>query len=413
MKIVTLDEKTFDEFSNAHKYRNMYQTSSYGRLMKKNGFEVDYLGFMNNQNELIGASLILYKDTFLNYKYAYAPRGFLIDYTDIDLVKDISDKLRKFLYRNNFIFLRIDPPILCSERNKVGDIISYNPDIDGILSILENCGYQHNGFNLFFENKKPRWNAVVKLHTNNSRLFNGFDKQVRNKIRKADKLGVVVYKATKEDLPIFYEFVKKKHYRTLEYYQQLMEEFGDNAELYLAKIDAFKYVQKSKEAYEKVEEENEKLTLMIQNRDFDEKDLQHIIGKKMESDKILGMEQANLNRSTKMYQTTPEGIVIGGAIVIKQEERVDLLIEGFNEEYSSFNCNYYLKWELIQKFNKENYQYFNLNAIVGEFKNKNKYSGLNEMKLGFGSSAVEYIGEFNYIINPIAYKLYLNKNQKN
>jgi len=36
MKIIHLDEISFDEFSKKHRYRNIYQTSSYGRLMKKN-----------------------------------------------------------------------------------------------------------------------------------------------------------------------------------------------------------------------------------------------------------------------------------------------------------------------------------------------------------------------------------------
>jgi len=34
------------------------------------------------------------------------------------------------------------------------------------------------------------------------------------------------------------------------------------------------------------------------------------------------------------------------------------------------------------------------------------------LKLGFRSTAVEYIGEFDYIVNPIAYRLYLKKNKK-
>ena len=64
-----------------------------------------------------------------------------------------------------------------------------------------------------------------------------------------------------------------------------------------------------------------------------------------------------------------------------------------------------LKWALIQKFSKLGYHYFNLNAITGEFNVHNKYSGLNEAKLGFNATAIEFIGEFDLINKPFWYKI--------
>ena len=62
-----------------------------------------------------------------------------------------------------------------------------------------------------------------------------------------------------------------------------------------------------------------------------------------------------------------------------------------------------------QNAKEEEYKIVNLNGVVGEFKNvKNKYAGLNEMKLGFNATVAEYIGEFDYVINPIIYNMYAN-----
>lgn len=414
MKIVHLTEEVFDAYASSHKYRSFYQTSAYGTLMKKHGFIVDYLGFMNNQDQIIGASLILYRKFFMHYFYAYAPSGFLIDYTNYDVVRELTEKLRKNLYAKHCVFFRIDPPIHCSERDPKGNIISYNPEINSVLHVLQTCGYKHKGFNLFFESTKARWNAIVKLHATNDKLFKNFNKQTRNKINKADKSGVVVYKVSPQELPIFYEFIKRKHYRNLNYYQQLMDCFGDNAELYLAKIDVNKYVSRSKDAYEKALDVSDQLSEKVQDMSVRARNFQKVISRKMEADKVLAQEQGNLARSTTLFQEKPDGVVIGGAIIIKQGDAAYLLIEGFNQKYRLFNPNYFLKWELIKMLNSEKYQYFNLNAIVGEFVKKNKYSGLNEMKLGFSSSAIEYIGEFDYILNPLIYKFYLkNKVQRN
>ena len=89
-----------------------------------------------------------------------------------------------------------------------------------------------------------------------------------------------------------------------------------------------------------------------------------------------------------------------------------LVIEGLDKNYRSYNGNYLLKWELIKKFNNAGYSFFDLNGISGEFNEKHKYSGLNEMKLGYNASAIEYIGEFDLIINKTVYNMYQKKNKK-
>lgn len=409
MKIITLEENEFDTFASKHKYRNLYQSSKYGNLMKHFGFSVHYMGFTNNNNELVGASLILYRDIINGYKYAYAPNGMLINYSDYDFLKELTDKLKKLLFKQKFIFLKIDPLIHCSERNENGEIISYNPEINDLMETIQTSGFYHHGFNKFFETNKSRWNAITRLGRSNDKIHESLNKQTRNKINKANKQGVVIYKASKDDLPIFYEFIKRKHNRNLKYYQTFFDIFGDNIELYLAKIDPEKYVRMSKEAYENELSVNEELSEQIKINSKKTLDMKKLINKKMESDKVLSNEEINLNKATSMFQNQKDGIIIGGAIIIKYDRGINLLIEGFDEKYKNYNPNYLLKWELIKKFNNEKYRFVNLNAITGEFKHKNKYSGLNEMKLGFSATAIEYIGEFDLIINKPLYILYKSK----
>lgn len=408
MKIKTLNEKDFTKFASNHKYHNFYQTTNYGNLMKNNGFDTTYLGFYNNSNVLIGASLILYKKIFTKYKFAYAPNGFLIDYSDEDIISDLTLHIKKLLLKQDFIFIKIDPLIHCSERDEYGKLISFNPEINNIMEILSKNGYKHHGFNKFFENLKPRWNAVTKLTVSNDKLYYELNKQTRNKINKANKYGVEVHKGSIEDLPIFYNFIKNKHSRKYEYYLKLFEEFekDDNIELYLSTINTEKYVRNSKLAYEKELDRNENLSKEMNDIHLKGKDVRKVLNKKMESDKIMDQEQNNLLNATQLFQEYPDGLVIGGAIMIKNGDSANLLIEGFDKKYNSFNPNYLLKWEIIKHYNELEYKSINLNAIVGEFYHKNKYSGLNEMKLGFNAHAVEYIGEFDYIINKPIYKLY-------
>ena len=412
MKIITLKEKEFDDFVLTHKYRNYHQTSNYAKVMKNEGYDYHYLGFLNNSNELIGATLILYKKVWLGYKYAYAPYGFLIDYTNNDLIEELTTKLKKLLLKQKFMYLKINPLIHCTERQKDGKIISYNPEINDILEILKNSGYIHFGFNKYFETINPRWNAITKLTTTNEKLYYMLDKQVRNKISKATRSGIEIYKANDEDIEILYNFIKRKDSKDIKYYQSILENYKGQAEIYLARINPEKYVRMSQEYYEKEVNINEEYNQLLQKKSAKLQNITRILNSKMESDKKLGIYQANLLKATTIFQDYPAGIIIGGALIIKYDNGVNLLIEGFNKKYSNYNPNYLLKWELMKKFNNEGYNYFDLNGIVGEFNIKNKYSGLNEMKLGFNSSVVEYIGEFDLIINKTAYRIYKNKQNK-
>ena len=343
---------------------------------------------------------------------AYAPFGFLIDYTNSDLIEELTTKLKKLLITQKFIYLKINPKIHCSERDKKGNIVSYNPEVNDIFEILQKNEYIHNGFNNYFENKKPRWNAILKLTASNDNLYKNLNKQTRNKINKAIQSGIEIIEGTDDDLNTLYEFIKRKHNRNLKYYKNILKEFKDDAKIYLAKINTESYIIKQKDAYEKELLINDNYNNELQYLSRTGKDITTIINKKMESDKRLANYQNNLNQATVLFSKHPNGIIIGGLLAIKYQNTMNLIIEGFDKNYRNFNSNYLLKWELIKKLNQEEFKYFNLNGIVGEFKEKNKYSGLNEMKLGYNASAIEYIGEFDLIINKTVYNIY-QKRKKN
>ena len=99
-------------------------------------------------------------------------------------------------------------------------------------------------------------------------------------------------------------------------------------------------------------------------------------------------------------------------MILKYDNAAYIITEGINEHYSHLNANYLIKWRLIDDYNKAGLKYLNLNAVVGEFEEKNEYSGLNEMKLGFNAAVTEYIGQFDITLNELGYKLFEKKLKK-
>ena len=113
-----------------------------------------------------------------------------------------------------------------------------------------------------------------------------------------------------------------------------------------------------------------------------------------------------------LLKENPNGLIIGTSLNLTYDNVCYLIIEGFNQSFKTLNPNYLIKWKMINDYKNKNIKYINLNAVSGDFTNINKYSGLNEMKLGFNSLVTEYIGEFELIISPLPYNLYKNLNKE-
>ena len=410
MKIITLDEISFDKFANTHKYRNYYQTSSYGNTIKNHGFDIHYIGIIDDSENLLGVSLLLYKEVFMNYKIAYAPRGFLLEYNNIDNLQEFTTRLKKLLSKQGFISITIDPLIPVNVRNNKGKIININNEANIALANLKSCGYNYLGPNLFFENKKPRFEAIIMLNHDIKEIYQNFEKRVKHKIKKAIRSGIEIYKGTKEELPIFYELIKKKYDKSLNYYIDLYNNFEQNIDIYFAKLNTETFVITSRLQYEREIEINNDLANKIQDTKSNNQK-KKLINEKMESDKLVNTYKKNLVWATNLLKENPNGLIVGTSLNLCYDNVCYLIIEGFNQNFKTLNTNYLIKWKMINDYKNKNFKYINLNGVSGEFTKITKYSGLNEMKLGFNSLITEYIGEFELIISSLPYNLYKNLNK--
>ena len=84
------------------------------------------------------------------------------------------------------------------------------------------------------------------------------------------------------------------------------------------------------------------------------------------------------------------------------------MIDAHDKNYTSFNAKHLMIWKLIEKYSKEGYRFFNLGGITWKVDSNNKYYGLNNYKLGFGSNVYEYIGDLEFITNKPLYLMYRN-----
>ena len=141
MQIVELNMHDFSNFADNHPLRNYCQTSSYAKLAGEKGYNYDYIGYRDDSNNIVAASLILNKKIG-NFKFCYAPKGILIDYYNNDLLNNFFKDLKKYYASRNYAFLKINPEIIIGEINKnKGFATNYNQNVN-IIDVLKSIGFK-------------------------------------------------------------------------------------------------------------------------------------------------------------------------------------------------------------------------------------------------------------------------------
>lgn len=400
MQIKQLTNEEFNIFKNSFKDSSIYQTVEYGFVMNHQGFDSVILGLVDNEEHIIGASLILIKKS-KNTKYAYAPRGFLIDYNNYNLLEIFTNLLKKYLSKLGIVALRINPLIVKSIYDKKHNILSNNDYYNTIYNNLINLGYKHLGYNSYFEGLKPRFEAIIDIDKPYYLLFNDLNKEFRTKIRSASKNGIKIYNG--DNLEYLYLQTKKKYPRDLDYFKDCYKYFSknNNIDFYYTKLDTKEYLKiKNKQLIEQekiVNYYNEIVTKNLKN-----------INLKITADKRYNELKLQLIEATNLLKNNPDGIITSSALVVKNKDEVYLLMDGYDNKFKSLNSKHLLLWKLIENYSIQNYKKFNLGGITNPFEKNNKYEGLNTFKLGFNSKVYEYIGDLELVCNNTKYFLIKN-----
>ena len=144
MKIVVLTQTQYRNYSNIHNARNIGQTIENSQLEVNSGSDRMFLGLIDSTNNLCAATLIIINTISPNIKEAFAPNGFLIDYSDFELVKTFTEELKKYLKTLKITYLKTNPKFKLRIYNKHNVLIENNVNI---LDNLTKLDYQPIGYN--------------------------------------------------------------------------------------------------------------------------------------------------------------------------------------------------------------------------------------------------------------------------
>lgn len=389
MQIKEITKEELNKYLNTIDH-SLYQTENYANVMGKQDFNTKILGLEENGNIIASAILLITKKQGFNY--AFCPRGFVLDYNNIDLIKKFTAEIKKYCKKNNIIAIKLNPLII----KKIDD--KENENYNTIFDVLMKLGYNHLGYNDFFEGFKPRFEAKIEIDDPNE-MFSKIKKEYRTKIRSAIDNGVEIHKGTYEDLKYLYSLTENKYPRDLLYFQYLYYHFNKNIDLFYAKLNCSKLLNKFRELYLKQLEICKQIdNFLLTNKS------NRITSLKIEADNLLGKYHFQLSNATKLMQSNPNGIIIASALFIKEKDEVYMIMDGYNKKFKTYNAKHLLIWQAMNYY--KNYKYLCLGGMTSL--KEDKYKGLNTFKMNFGSKCYEYIGDLELVCIPSKYFLLTN-----
>lgn len=407
MYIKELNNAEFNLFTDSYPYFSIYQTSEYGFIMNTQNYTSLFLGLVDDYEKIVAASLILIEKEGI-FKYAYAPKGFLIDYSNKGLVEQFTTLIKEYLSKKKIMAIKINPMIIKSSYDYNTDSTRINPEFQGQIDFLKSLDYYHLGYNNLFESFKPRYDAIIDLNKPITTLFGNMNKNFKNKIKSADRNGVRIVKGTSDQLDFLYDQVKNKYPRDKKYFEDVLFFFKKRnmIDYYYAKLDTNVYLISIQKKYQKQMD----LCNKLNNKLFKNvgKNNNKLISTKIYEENKLNEFKNELVFATKLLKENPDGVLLATMLIAKYRDEVYILMDGYNKDFKKLNAKHLMTWKLIEKYSKEKYKRFNLGGMTNPYIKNDKYKGLNEFKLSFNARCVEYIGDLELITNQKLYNLYRN-----
>ena len=365
-KFVELSKDEFFKVENDLPGNSFYQTTDWANLKKITGWDSCYVGIMDNK-KIVAASLLLSKNMFFGKKMFYAPRGYLMDFDDKELLELFSTEIKKYVKKNNGIFVKIDPLVEYKYHDKNGDVIDGDFSNEDLYNLLKKLGYKHKGFTIGYSSELQfRWSYCLDINRDKEDIFKEMDQRCRRCIRKYEKYPLKMVDVNEKNIDDFkaimeHTAIRQNHFdRSKDYYMSLKDNLGDRVKMVIIYLDRDKYLDdfKDDKLYDRIKD----------------------VSKKM--------------------------IPISAGVFIFDKDRANYVYGGTYSYYMSLMAQYKLQMDMIYLAKEKGIKLYDFGGISGNFIPGTPDYGVYEFKRGFGGYVVEYIGEYDLVVNKFLYNLY-------
>ena len=404
MELRVLEKDEYEKFVKTNPYKSHFlQSYDWGELSKgERGLTPYYLG-LNDKGKIVGATLLLKKSLPLGLCYLYAPRGYVINFSETKILDKFTEEIVKFAKRKKAIYVKIDPDIIWKKEDYKGEVTEVESKDKKIYNELLKLGYKHMGFTKNFETAQPRYTFRIDLNQSMEEIESHFSKTTKQRIAKSLKLKTKVEIGTEKDLPTFYHLMMLTESRKdfvsygIDYYKTLYKLFNEDnkATLFLGKVN--------------IKDSLEVLTsdLVEVKKKIEELPKENMSKSAKNKLKELTRQKENLEKEIEKYSTYlkeyGEEVTLSAHMILEYGDKAWVLYAGNHNILTETYVNYHTYYEHLKFCKDRGLKIYDQFGTIGDLRKDNPRLGLHEFKKKFGGDYVEFMGEFDYVIKPIYY----------
>ena len=423
-----IDKDTVNRFNMENENGHIFQTSYWAEV--KTEWSSEYIGGFDEQgNMVLTCMMLIRKIPYIGSSMGYIPRGFTCDYSNTTLVEEFTAYLKSLSRDKRIGFITVDPDVHLKENQ---EYVQHGRDT---AALLEKLGYI-NKRSANFENIQPNFVFRLPLETEGDKeeikknVFASFENKTRYNIKVAIERGlqVEVYdknNITEEALDTFHKLMTITGQRdgfitrNRQYFKNMIEDIAPYCRLYMVK---YSYEKDFERISEKLATQEKTLAKMNKKKadfarqleslpeDADE-NTRHKAEKKLK-DAENGAAEAE--RQIKGFKSRIESIeefkgkevYVSGAIYLYYGSTGWYLYGASHNILRDTMPNFLMQWSMIQDSIDLGCSVYDFRGVSGDLNPDNHLYGLYKFKKGFNGKFVEFIGEFELVINARVYKLF-------
>lgn len=380
MTFKIISREDFYQHSLTTSNHSFLQSIEMADLLQKRGATIQYIGW--EEQSTLDISAILYSLPMTGGLHYEINSGPIV--TDARHLPDFYKAVQGYVKENGGIEFILKP----YDHYQVFDS-NGNPTEEEqkqLLHSLLDLGYQFDGLQVGYPGGEPVWHYLKDLTDYDAKsLLKSFNKNCSRNITTALNYDISIRNINRDEIPQFKQIIEETGKRqgfedkSLDYYYDLYDTFGDDAEFLIAEINranALSYL-------------DQKISLLNPSSKQYEQQLQ-----KLEKQKTIVRET--------LADETAETVPLACALIIYNPSEVTYLFGGSYTKYQKFSAAFLIQYHAMKRALEKGITLYNFLGIQGIFDGSD---GVLRFKQNFNGYIVRKMGTFRYYPNPLKFKV--------
>lgn len=400
MTLKTLTQEQFLSHINQVKEKSFLQSTEMAQLLTKRGYQTQYIGL--EKEGKIQVSALLYSLPMTGGLHLEINGGPVSN--SADYLPDFYQELKNYAKKEGALELVIKPYETYQTFDSQGQ--ASGPEHPEWITLLTDLGYAHDGLKTGYPGGEPDWHYVKDLTgLTADNLIASFSKKGRPLVKKAKSFGIKLRRLKKEELYLFKDITAstsdRREYtdKSLDYYQDFYDSFGDNCEFMAASLNFQDYQDNLNQEATALQT---KLTQLEQELSLNPDSAK----KKKEKQQVLKQADTLAIRQQEAQdlidQYGNQDLILAASLFIYTPQETVYLFSGSYTEFNKFYAPAVLQEYVMLESLKRGIFFYNFLGITGNFDHSD---GVLRFKQNFNGYIVRKMGTFRYYPNPFKYKL--------